>query len=307
MADEAYPLPTVTTVTTLTEWESLFAAMAASGVVAGVGSELAPSLNSGARTAVMAAGGALIRGFYKPISSSTGTAIPAASGQNRIDRLVLRLDRAASLAANFIKPTVLTGTPAGTPQPPALTQTTSGLWDLPIARWRALSTGGLDSLVDERWFIGGDTFAFRSTSRPPASPRRFGIETDTGRAVWADGSTWRTDFGPAVASTGVTVASGWSADGTNSARIVSGVVEYTLNMVKSGSTVTQATIDSNGLTVATFPSAFRPAASKYFPVILSGNQFCRMQIQTDGLARIFHVNGDIAAGRVLRLTGMYVL
>jgi hypothetical protein len=154
MTDNAFPLPGVTTVSTITDWENLFAPGFETGVVPGNGNELAPTLDTSGRNAVIDTGNAIIRAFCKPVSVSTATAIPAASSQDRIDRLVLRLDRSASVAANFIQPVVITGTPGSSPALPALTQTPTGLWDLPIAHWTSKSTGALTGLADERYFAG---------------------------------------------------------------------------------------------------------------------------------------------------------
>ncbi len=154
MADEAFPLPGVTTVSTIGDWESLFYPAFQSGVVTAVGDELAPSLDTAGRNAVIGTGGAILRAFYKPVSASTPTPIPAASSQNRIDRLVLRLDRSQTVAANFIVPAVITGTPGSSPQLPALTQTTTGLWELPVAHWTSSASGALTGLTDDRSYVG---------------------------------------------------------------------------------------------------------------------------------------------------------
>ncbi len=188
--DDAFPLPGVSTMGTLPEWEQFFSAAAPSGVISGVGSELLGSLNSGTRQAVTASGAGMLRGFYKPVTSPTGVNIPAPSAQDRIDRLVLRLDRTAVAAADFVKPTVLTGT-SGSTTPPTIATGATGNWDLPIMRWRSASSGALDGLVDERYWLA-DLAVFKSTARPAAFPSRPGFERDTLRFLWADGATWNT-------------------------------------------------------------------------------------------------------------------
>ena len=211
---DAYPFPGTTQITTQQEWEGFFAAIG-SGVITG----LAPSLNSGARQAVISAGRAIVQGFLKPVESSTGTAIPAASPQNRVDRLVLRLDRDAVTAADLVKPVVLTGTP-GSSTPPALTRSTTGKWDLPIARWTSQANGALTGLVDEREWLGNRVRRCTSTSRP-TSPQAGDIiyETDTGRWMGWRGTAWAT-LGPVssesaqVAATGST-QSGWETLATS--------------------------------------------------------------------------------------------
>lgn len=51
---------------------------------------------------------------------------------NRIDRIVLRMDPSAAVRSIVI--TVKKGTPAATPQPPALTRSAGGVWELSLAQ-----------------------------------------------------------------------------------------------------------------------------------------------------------------------------
>lgn len=211
--DDAYPMPGVSAMETIAEWEAFFSASASApaGVIAGVANELIGTLNSGTRQAVIGTGAALIRGFYKPFTSPVGTAIPGADTQDRVDRLVLRLDRTAVTAANLVKPAVITGTP-GSVNPPAIQASLSptGSWDLPIARWTSEHGGGLAGLVDERYWLA-DITMFNSAARPSASPARPGFERDTKRWLWADGSTW-TEVGAFEDSgfSNLSLSSGWT-------------------------------------------------------------------------------------------------
>lgn len=192
MADEGFPFPGVSTIEDVPGWETFFSASAAGGVVPGVGNELIGTLNNGTRQAIVGTGGGWLRGFYKPVSSPTGTAIPGASAADRIDRLVLRLDRAAGTEANFIKPVVIQGS-SGVATPPAIQSSLAedGKWDLTISRWTSHADGGLGGLVDERYWLG-QISVFTSGARPPAAPPRPGFEKDTKRWLWSDGSTWNT-------------------------------------------------------------------------------------------------------------------
>ncbi|MCW2917658.1 MAG: hypothetical protein JWN52_5726 [Actinomycetia bacterium] len=186
--DNAFPTP-ASQLTTMAQWEVLFSLMG-SGVVPGVGNEFAPSLNSGSRLVIAATGAASLRGFFTNGATSTSTSAPAASGSPRIDRYVLRLDRTAVTAANWIKAVIIAGTPGATPQAPALSASLTGSWDLPICRYRAETNGSLSGLVDERYWLSGPVVKFTSTARPSASVPRLGIEVDSRRVLWADGSAW---------------------------------------------------------------------------------------------------------------------
>lgn len=303
MADEAYPLPGVTTMSTLAEWEAFFTPLGLDGVIRGTGNELVGSLNSGARTAVVGTGAANIRGFHKPVTSATSTAIPAASAQNRVDRLVLRLDRTASAAANFIKPAVITGT-SGSTTPPALQATTSGLWDLPICRWTSASNGALSGLTDERYWADG---SFNSTSRPPAAPARFGIELDTGpRTMWANGTTWSPITLADTGELGLTVGytSAWSTNGAFVGRKVGSIVDLTINLQRINTTWTSN--DTDGTHLATIPTTLRPYRYKYFGVQFTGAIGARVEVRSDGTVWALHNDGNVAPGRILRCTLTYI-
>jgi hypothetical protein len=143
-----------TQLATTGDWEALLsmAAVVSGGAAidASVGSAMVPSLDTPGRNAVLADGNALIKGQLWRCDASVSVPIPAASAQNRIDRLVLRLTRGAATAATVIVPTVVTGTPSGSPVIPPLVQTTSGIWDYPVSHWTATSAGALTTLVDDR-------------------------------------------------------------------------------------------------------------------------------------------------------------
>lgn len=142
-----------TQLTATAEWEYL---MGAAGVRDGVDqfSSLTPSLDSAGRNAVMGAGNCIIKGMLWRCDAPVSTAIPAASASNRIDRLVLRMNRGASSSPTVIQPTVITGTPSGSPTEPPLSQTPAGIWDIPICSWTSASNGGLSGLLDERQYTG---------------------------------------------------------------------------------------------------------------------------------------------------------
>jgi hypothetical protein len=102
-----------TQLTSTSDWEYMLTAMGGlTGVDASVGNALNPSLDTGGRNAVIADGVAVTKGQLWRCDASVNTAIPAASAQNRLDRLVLRLTRGATTA-----PTVVClryhGTPSG--------------------------------------------------------------------------------------------------------------------------------------------------------------------------------------------------
>jgi hypothetical protein len=142
-----------TQLSAVSDWEYW---CAAAGVRDGVDqfSSLTPSLDTGGRNAVIAAGNCIIKGMLWRCDAAVNTAIPAASASNRIDRLVLRLNRGASTSPTVVQPVIITGTPSGSPQEPPLSQTPAGTWDIPISSWTSLSNGTLSGLLDERLYTG---------------------------------------------------------------------------------------------------------------------------------------------------------
>lgn len=302
--DLPYPTPD-TLLSTMAQWEGFYIGMGgASGITPGIGSEFAPSLDSAGRNAVIGSGAALLRGFRVSGSSSTGTAIPAASSQNRIDRLVLRLNRAATTAADWIKPVVIPGSPSASPQPPAVSQSATGLWDLTIARWTSASTGALSGLVDERYLMAGSPLSFSSKARPSASPRRLGIESDTGLPAWSDGSIWRNDF---FTDTGdltlpVTIPSRWKTFSPGlSGRRRGGIVTVEINLQRIGETLnTDNSDDSGGSQLTTLPAVLRPRIELHRSVVISGGMFGRIRYQTDGGVFVQATNVDVTVGRFVR-------
>jgi|SRR5215831_4164960 len=138
------------------EWEALLScAGLPEGAVDGqaaLGHWLTPSLDIPGRNIVIDSGQVVVKGMLWRCDAPVSTPIAAASAQNRIDRLVLRLTRGASTSATVIVPTIIQGTPSGSPAIPAITQTLTGIWDLPVCFWNANSNGTLTNLLDERRF-----------------------------------------------------------------------------------------------------------------------------------------------------------
>lgn len=140
-----------TQLTTTSEWEYILSAMGClNGIDASIGSAMVPSLDTAGRNAVIADGNCVLRGQLWRCDAPVSTPVPAASAQNRIDRLAIRLTRGASTSPTVVAPFVITGTPAGTPTPPPYVNTPTGIWDIPVCRWTSTSAGAINTLVDER-------------------------------------------------------------------------------------------------------------------------------------------------------------
>lgn len=140
-----------TQLTTTGEWEYFCSVIGdLNGIDGSIGSAMIPSLDTGGRNAVIADGVAALKGQLWRCDATVSTPIPAASAQNRIDRLVLRLTRGASSSSTVVAPTIITGTPSGSPVLPPIVQTPTGIWDLPVCHWTSTSAGALTTLIDDR-------------------------------------------------------------------------------------------------------------------------------------------------------------
>jgi hypothetical protein len=193
-----------TQLTTTGEWENLWnATIGVNGIDGLAGSAMTPSLDSPGRNAVIADGIAVLKGQLWRCDASVSTAIPAASAQNRIDRLVLRLTRGATTAPTVVQPFIITGTPSGSPVKPPIVQTTTGIWDFPISSWTSTSAGAITSLVDERallndpWHSLGTLAQFTVTFGryrliPESNSLELDIEVTTSAATNAPSTTFST-------------------------------------------------------------------------------------------------------------------
>ena len=308
MADDAYPVPGISAMSTVGQWEEFFHPAMGSGVIPGEGSELLPSLDASGRNAVIQSGGAIVRAFYKPVSAATYTAIPAASSQNRIDRLVLRLNRAASTAAAFIVPTVITGTPAPSPSIPAVTQTATGLWDLPIAHWTSASDGSLSGLVDERLKISSPIAVMPSTGGTPVLDRAsLLIQPDTGNVLvsTSPGAAWQTVYQADTWQDGGSGVPGWTAHtGPYFFRykfIAPKIVFAEFNLSTSGGHPNE---DGTPVLANPLPAEYRPAGPRTLSVhtdyqrILTGynNETSALRVFSDGVVSCWGIANSTSIG-----------
>jgi len=260
----------------------------------GQGSLLAPSLDAAGRNAVIAPGLALLRGFCYETDAAVSTAIPAPTTQSRIDRLVLRMNRAATDPALFIVPTVITGTPAAKPQEPAFTQTPTGLWDLPIMSWLSASSGALTALDDERYF-GTFVLSGVSTARPVMAGPGLLIETDTGNVSLWNGSAWATLYQSAGNWRTITnfAASGWNGK-LSYAWIAPGLVSVAAELtLSSNANVADSTVICN-IAASYAPATYKPVPLRCDALKVSGGSFesASLTFRADGSVVCYGVSTE---------------
>jgi hypothetical protein len=104
------------------EWQRMGREWLASGVITGRLNQLAVTADGSVLGVTVASGRAWVDGFFYQNDAAKAIGLAAADATNpRIDRIVVRMDRTGT--TNTITTIALTGTPAASPTPPALTQT----------------------------------------------------------------------------------------------------------------------------------------------------------------------------------------
>lgn len=310
-----------------------------------LGAGVADSLN-GAGFAVSAiagqmqvqvnAGFAIVRGHACHNDAALTLTVGAATTQTRFDRVVLRMDP----SANTITPTVLAGTP-GAGSPPALTETESGLFDLPLAILEiapsATSLSG--AITDDRRFTGTRVGIWRTSSQRPNPPRygQLGYNQQLTRWEWWDTTQWVALVPPAGISsvdwndiTGKPSTFAPSFHGHSYLEItdlnpstVTGVGSAALNFTSASSqadialgydcelrveVTTSAALDgSTDTTLFNLSSGYRPRKQIEFLGNTSGGATWGGYIMTGGQCRIASSFEPIASGKVLQFTARYFL
>jgi hypothetical protein len=142
-----------------TEWYQAAGTWASSGVIGTPATSVSTGSFGVTATGLslsVAIGRAWVHGSgFSPVSATAKsvTANGNATLQRR-DRLVIRRD----LAAQTVTLEILQGTPAGTPVAPALTQSETGVWEIPVASFLVPANNAttLSGFVDERQWISPD-------------------------------------------------------------------------------------------------------------------------------------------------------
>ena len=177
--------------TTETQYSYLFDRLKSSGV-AGFPTDTALQVtgDSSGMNVKVAVGFAIVRGFMYQSDAIVTNTITASSSNPRIDLVVLRLDP----SANSIVQAVVAGTPAATPSAPALTQTTTGIYELEIGRVTVPALASVISagnVSDTRPCLSHGVGIWTTTQRP-ASPSvgRLGWSTTNNVLEVYNGSAW---------------------------------------------------------------------------------------------------------------------
>ncbi|MGA4896774.1 hypothetical protein ACPCAJ_02245 [Streptomyces griseoincarnatus] len=215
MAQTSWPSPAHNDrAVTDVEYEKIAARFSDDGVDGSPADPAVVTAGVGLNVAIRANVYATVRGHAWTSGTSTVTLAVSSnsSGQTRIDRVVLRLDRSDWTVRAVVK----TGTPgAGVP---ALTQSTgdTGVYEIPLAEVTVLNGAASVTVTRRELWVGSRVRACTSATRNPApAAGELCLETDTGMVRMWDGAAWVVIYrAPATVNCDSSL-SAWSSTGSS--------------------------------------------------------------------------------------------
>jgi len=197
MAEQSFPFENIdTTESQFSEWATNFQETGVQG--SPTGTELGITVTGSDLNLTVAAGQAFIRGHYYINTSDLVLAVTSAGTNTRIDIVVVELDP----EANTIVTKIVSGEAVSAdPVAPTLTQSATGIYQLPIATLTipastvAITTG---MLVDTRTFMGNRVGIWTTATRPanPTAYQTLGYNTTIESHESWNGTAWVGFFDP---------------------------------------------------------------------------------------------------------------
>ena len=197
MAEQSFPFENIdTTESQFSEWATNFQETGVQG--SPTGTELGITVTGSDLNLTIAAGQAFIRGHYYINTDDLVLAVTSAGVNTRIDIVVVELDP----EANTIVTKIVSGEAvASDPVAPTLTQSATGIYQLPIATLTiptstVVITAGM--LVDTRTFMGHRIGIWTTATRPanPTAYQTLGYNTTIEAHESWNGTAWVGFFDP---------------------------------------------------------------------------------------------------------------
>jgi len=197
MAEQSFPFENIdTTESQFSEWATNFQETGVQG--SPTGTELGITVTGSDLNLTIAAGQAFIRGHYYINTDDLVLAVTSAGVNTRIDIVVVELDP----EANTIVTKIVSGEAVSAdPVAPTLTQSATGIYQLPIATLTIPAstvaiTAGM--LVDTRTFMGNRVGIWTTATRPanPTAYQTLGYNTTIGSHESWNGTAWVGFFDP---------------------------------------------------------------------------------------------------------------
>ncbi|MEU2764248.1 hypothetical protein [Streptomyces sp. NPDC007094] len=307
MAQNSWPSPSYNTrAVTDAEYEAMAARFSGDGVYGDPTDAAVVSGGIGLNVDIRPGVSASVRGHAWTSGTSTVT-LPItanASGQTRIDRVVLRLDRSDWTVRAVVKE----GTPgAGVP---ALTQDSgdTGVWEILLAGVTVQTGAGSVTVTRGELYVGTRVRPALSSHRNIAPELgELAYETDTGRLSMHTGSgIWTALYED---SPEVSLGAGystWTDEGQAVGKRAGSVVSLRISKRRTGSTFNQT--DADGSKLATVPASLRNTArNQYFACVFSSGVTGRVEVRTDGGIWVRMISANVTVGHTLSLTMTYLL
>jgi len=197
MAEQSFPFENIdTTESQFSEWATNFQETGVQG--SPTGTELGITVTGSDLNLTIAAGQAFIRGHYYINTSDLVLPVTSAGVNTRIDIVVVELDP----EANTIVTKIVSGEAVSAdPVAPTLTQSATGIYQLPIATLTiptstVVITAGM--LADTRTFMGNRVGIWTTATRPanPTAYQTLGYNTTIGSHESWNGTAWVGFFDP---------------------------------------------------------------------------------------------------------------
>ncbi|MGW1039320.1 hypothetical protein [Streptomyces sp. NPDC002547] len=286
------------------EYEQLAARFSDDGVYGDPSATAVVSAGAGLQVVVRANVRASVRG-HGWTSGTTDFTLPVSansSGQTRIDRVVLRLDRSDWTVKAVVKP----GTPgAGRP---ALDrdESATGLFEIPLAE--VTVTNGATSVTVKRTELYVGARIRPATSTAPSSVSKRGecvYEFDTGRLIMWSGSAWVTvyeDSGEVTLGPGY---SSWTPIAGTVGELKTGIVSLRIAVRRQESQFFAA--DPDGSKLCSIPASMRPNRTEYFTAVFGNGAVARVEVRSDLEVWCMAPSVNVPIGSTLYLTMTYFL
>lgn len=305
MAEASWPSPNHNTrAVTDAEYEQMAAHFSGDGVYGDPTNTAAVSAGVGLQVVVRANLEASVRGHYWT-SGTTDLTLPVASnssGQQRKDVIVLRLDRSTwDVTAALHQGTPGSGLPALTKN-----SGSTGVWEIPLGYLQLDSGASTVTVVPYTQYVGTRIRPATSITHTTAGLGALLYETDTGRWVGWNGSSWATiyeDTGELALSPGFDT---WdSSAGDSVGRRIGDVVTLRISRKRVNSPLLRN--DPDGSKLVTIPSTLRPLSRWHFASVTFGNKATgRVEVRADGEVWVTYLSADIPVGTICVLSMTYV-
>jgi len=197
MAEQSFPFENIdTTEAQFSEWATNFQETGLQG--SPDGTELTITVTGSDLNLTVAAGQAFIRGHYYINTSDLVIAVPTAGVNTRIDIVVVELDpETNTIVTKLVQGEAVSADPVA----PTLTQSATGIYQLPIATLTiptstVVITAGM--LVDTRTFMGNRVGIWTTATRPtdPTDYQTIGYNTTIESHESWNGTAWVGFFDP---------------------------------------------------------------------------------------------------------------